>query len=207
LEKRTEDEKRRAEAKEIAEQSRKLEVGTAVRLVNMATQKASLRGKKKFEPRWSETVYRIHQRNRRGGETSNLTYAYQLEQMTGEPLTGTFRREELLVIPEMETEYLPGRSKAGLSKKLSDEKVIPRLEKVNGKWKSVLDGSSWAEKETAKLKSEEVGDMNRTKLMWRLVTYMRQGNSKAQSLRRLKESLKSGPDRSAPLAIVTRDNI
>ena len=207
LEKRTEDEKRRAEAKEIAEQSRKLEVGTAVRLVNMATQKASLRGKKKFEPRWSETVYRIRQRNRRGGETSNLTYAYQLEQMTGEPLTGTFRREELLVIPEMETEYLPGRSKAGLSKKLSDEKAIPRLEKVNGKWKSVLDGSSWAEKETAKLKSEEVGDMNRTKLMWRLVTYMRQGNNKAESLRRLKASLKSGPDRSAPLAIVTRDEV
>ena len=30
----------------------------------MATQKASLRGKKKFEPRWSETVYRIRQRNK-----------------------------------------------------------------------------------------------------------------------------------------------
>jgi hypothetical protein len=77
----------------------------------------------------------------------------------------------------------------------------------HGKWKSVLDGSSWAEKETAKLKSEEVGDMNRTKLMWRLVTYMRQGNNKAESLRRLKASLKSGPDRSAPLAIVTRDEV
>ena len=63
------------------------------------------------------------------------------------------------------------------------------------------------EKETAKLKSEEVGDMNRTKLMWRLVTYMRQGNNKAESLRRLKASLKSGPDRSAPLAIVTRDEV
>ena len=61
--------------------------------------------KKKFEPRWSETVYRIRQRNKRGGDTSNLTYVYKLEQMTGEPLTGTFRREELLVIPEMETEY------------------------------------------------------------------------------------------------------
>ena len=207
LEKRTEDEKRRAEAKEVAEQSRKLEVGTAVRLVNMATQKASLRGKKKFEPRWSETVYRIRQRNRRGDKTSNLTYAYQLEQMTGEPLTGTFRREELLAIPEMETEYLADRSKAGLSKKLSDAKVIPRLEKKDGKWKSVLDGSSWSEKEVAKLTDQEVGDASREKLTWRLVAYLRQGNSKEEALRRLKDSLSATPDTSAPLAIVTRDDV
>ena len=207
LEKRTEDEKRRAEAKEVAEQSRKLEVGTAVRLVNMATEKASLRGKKKFEPRWSETVYRIRQRNRRGGETSNLTYAYKLEQMTGEPLTGTFRREQLLVIPEMETEYLPGRTKTGLSQKLSDDNTIQKLKKVDGKWKSVLNGDSWAEKQVAKLTTEEVGGANREKLMWRLITYLRQGNDKGEALRRLKDSLSTGPDTSAPLAIVTRDTV
>ena len=207
LEKRTEDEKRRAAAKEVAEQSRKLEVGTAVRLVNMATQKASLRGKKKFEPRWSETVYRIRQRNRRGDKTSNLTYAYKLEQLTGEPLTGTFRREELLVIPEMETEYLPGRTKAGLSQKLSDDNTIPKLTKIDGKWKSVLNGDSWAEKEVAKLTDDEVGDISREKLTWRLVAYMRQGNSKGDALRRLKESLATSPDPSAPLAIVTRDDV
>jgi hypothetical protein len=45
LEKRTEDEKKRAEAKQIVESSRKIQVGTAVRLANLATQKASLRGK------------------------------------------------------------------------------------------------------------------------------------------------------------------
>ena len=206
LEKRTEDEKKRAEAKQIVESSRKIQVGTAVRLVNLATQKASLRGKKKFEPRWSETVFRVRQRNKRGGDTSNLSYAYKLEQTTGEPLEGSFKREELLVIPEMETEYLAGRSKAGLSKKLSAENTIPRMQEVNGKWKSILDGSSWAEKQVAKLTDGEVGTMTRAKLMWRLVAYTRQGNSKSEALRRLKNSLRTSPDPSAPLAIVTRDN-
>ena len=151
LEKRTGDEKKRAEAKQIVESSRKIQVGTAVRLANLATQKASLRGKKKFEPRWSEivfpSVFRVRQRNKRGGDTSNLSYAYKLEQTTGEPLEGSFKREELLVTPGMETEYLAGRSKAGLSKKLSAENTIPRMQEVNGKWKSILDGSSWAEKQ------------------------------------------------------------
>eukprot|EP01043_Picozoa_sp_COSAG02_P043204 COSAG02_NODE_3742_length_6300_cov_8.889534_3_plen_633_part_00 len=205
LEKRTEDEKRRAEAKDIAEQSRKLQVGQAVRLVNMATQKASLRGKKKFEPRWSETVYRIRQRNRRGGESSNMTYVYKLEQMTGEELSGTFRREQLLVVPEMETEYLADRNQKGLSEKLSKANTIPRLKKVDGKWKSIVDGSSWAEKQVAKLSDEEVGEMSRTKLMWRLVSYLRQGNSKEQAMKRLKDSIETAPDPSAPLAIVTYD--
>ena len=36
-----------------------------------------------------------------------MTYVYRLEQKT-------FRREELMVIPEMETEYVAGRSKAPL---------------------------------------------------------------------------------------------
>ena len=92
-------------------------------------------------------MFRVRQRNKRGGDTSNLSYAYKLEQTTGEPLEGSFMREELLVIPEMETEYLAGRSKAGLSKKLSAENTIPRMQEVNGKWKSILDGSSWAEKQ------------------------------------------------------------
>jgi hypothetical protein len=133
--------------------------------------------------------------------------AYKLEQMTGEPLTGTFRREELLVIPEMETEYLPGRTQTGLSQKLSSDNTIPKLEKVDGKWKSVLNGDSWAEKEVAKLTDEDVGNVNREKLLWRLVTYLRQGNTKPQALRRLRESLDTGPDTSAPLAIVTGDEV
>ena len=108
--------------------------------------------------------------------------------MTGEPLNGTFRREELLVIPEMESEYLPGRTKAGLSQKLSDDNTIPKLKKVDGKWKPVLNGDSWAEKEVAKLTDEEVGDTSREKLTWRLVTYLRQGNDKGEALRRLKNS-------------------
>ena len=127
--------------------------------------------------------------------------------MTGEPLTGTFRREQLLVIPEMETEYLPGRTKTGLSQKLSDDNTIPKLKKVDGKWKSVLNGDSWAEKQVAKLTTEEVGGANREKLMWRLITYLRQGNDKGEALRRLKDSLSTGPDTSAPLAIVTRDTV
>ena len=110
------------------------------------------------------------------------------------------------MIPEMETEYLAGRSKAGLSKKLSAENTIPRMQEVNGKWKSILDGSSWAEKQAAKLTDDELGTMSRAKLMWRLVAYTRQGNSKSEALRRLKNSLRTSPDPSAPLAIVTRDN-
>ena len=100
-----------------------------------------------------------------------------------------------------------GRTKAGLSQKLSDDNTIPKLQKVDGKWKSVLNGDSWAEKQVAKLTTEEVGGANREKLMWRLVTYLRQGNDKGEALRRLKESLRVGPDISAPLAIVTRDEI
>jgi hypothetical protein len=75
------------------------------------------------------------------------------------------------------------------------------------KWKSVLDGSSWSEKEVAKLTDQEVGDASREKLTWRLVAYLRQGNSKEEALRRLKDSLSATPDTSAPLAIVTRDDV
>ena len=107
----------------------------------------------------------------------------------------------------METEYLADRSKAGLSKKLSDENTIPKLKKVDGKWKSVLDGSSWAEQQVASLSDGEIGETNREKLTWRLVAYLRQGNTKAEALRRLKGSLSKSTDTSAPLAIVTRDEI
>ena len=90
---------------------------------------------------------------------------------------------------------------------MSDDNAIPKLKKVDGKWKSVLNGDSWAEKEVAKLTDDEVGDISREKLTWRLVAYMRQGNSKGDALRRLKESLATSPDPSAPLAIVTRDDV
>ena len=103
--------------------------------------------------------------------------------------------------------FKPARTKAGLSQKLSDDNTIPKLKKVDGKWKSVLNGDSWAEKQVAKLTTEEVGGANREKLMWRLITYLRQGNDKGEALRRLKDSLSTGPDTSAPLAIVTRDTV
>ena len=50
-------------------------------------------------------------------------------------------------------------------------------------------GDSWAEKTVAALSDKETGGEQRDILMWRLVAYLRQGNSKEQALRRLKASV------------------
>eukprot|EP01043_Picozoa_sp_COSAG02_P004428 COSAG02_NODE_115_length_35467_cov_292.837056_9_plen_647_part_00 len=184
LDKKTEDEKRKAEAKLIAEQSKQLKIGTPVRLVAMNIQKAELRGKLKFHPRWSETIFRIKSVNRRGGKSSNLSYTYKLEQTTGEEMPGTYHREQLQAVPEMETEYLPNSTQKGLAAKLEKEKIIPPF-----RTRGDRNGSSWAEKTVADLSDKETGGEQRDILMWRLVAYLRQGNSKEQALRRLKDSV------------------
>ena len=196
LEKKTEDEKRKAEAKLIAAQSELLKVGQPVRLVAMNIQKAELRGKLKFHPRWSESIFKIKSVNRRGGKTSNLSYTYKLEQTTGEELPGTYHREQLQAVPEMESEYLPNSTQKGLAKKLEQQKIIPPFR--------VHNGDSWAEKEVAKLGDAATGGTNRETLLYRLIAYLRQGNSKEAAMRRLKDSVLKAPPTVDKVAVLQK---
>jgi hypothetical protein len=201
----TEDQKKKAEARADLEQQKKLVEGVRVRLVNLSREKAELLGQRKLEARWSEQVYEIDAIIKRGADTDAMAYEYRIRQTNGAPVKGAYKREQLLVIPTMETEYLADRTQKGSTAKLKG--VIPAVESYTDadgkqKWRSAADGSSWAEKEIAKLK--ETGGLSKEKLLWRLVAYLRQGNNKPDALRRLKSSLAPADPAKDKVAILSK---
>ena len=201
----TEDQKRKVEARADLEQQKKLVEGTRVRLVNLSREKAELLGQRKLEARWSEQVYEIDKRIKRGADTDVMAYEYRIRQTNGVSVKGTYKREQLLVIPTLETEYLADRTQKGSTAKLKG--VIPRVESYTDadgkqKWRSAADGSSWAEKEVAKI--QDIGGLSKEKVLWRLVAYLRQGNSKEVALRRLKDSLVAPDPKKEKVAILNK---
>ena len=114
-------------------------------------------------------------------------------------MPGTYHREQLQAVPEMETEYLPNSTQKGLAAKLEKEKIIPPFRTRGGP-----QGNSWAEKTVAGLSDKETGGEQRDILMWRLVAYLRQGNSKQQALRRLKDSVAEKVANPAKLAVLQK---
>ena len=200
----TQDQQRKVEARRALEKQKKMTVGTRVRLVNLAREKAELLGRRKMETRWSEQVFEVDRIIKRGADTDAMAYEYQIRKTNGQAVKGTYKREQLQVIPALETEYVRDTSQKGLSKKLSEDGTIPRLVQSDGTWKSVLDGSSWAEKQVATLTDDEVGTMSRAKVMWRLVAYLRQGNTRDIAFKRLKDSLAAPDPSKVKVAILSK---
>ena len=202
---------RAEEAQAERKRMERLTVGSRTRLVNKATQKAELRGRRKMEPRWSEEIYTVRQVNRRDGAAGNATYTYKLARSTGAPMEGTYTRQELLLVPALETEYLEGPSLPG---------SLARLEKKDAQGlatipkKGVRDGDTWAEQRVAELVEEgRTGGLTASKLLWRLVAYLQQSRAKTiagvrkEALGRLEKSVepfdKTRPANPGTLAILS----
>ena len=96
----------------------------------------------------------------------------------------------------MESEYLPNSTQKGLAKKLEQQKIIPPFR--------VHNGDSWAEKEVAKLGDAATGGTNRETLLYRLIAYLRQGNSKEAAMRRLKDSVLKAPPTVDKVAVLQK---
>ena len=181
------------EARAARKRMERLTVNSRIRLVNKATQKAELRGRRKMEPRWSEELYTVRQANRRDGAAGNAAYTYKLSKSTGAPMDGTYQREELLLVPSLETEYLEGPPLPGSLARLERPdtgglRTIPQ--------RGVRDGDTWAEQRVAELvDAGQTGELTRSKLLWRLVSYLQQSRARTiagvrgEALGRLRESV------------------
>ena len=164
-----------------------------------------------MEIRWSEEIYTVRQVNRRDGAAGNATYAYKLARSTGAPMEGVYTRQELLLVPALETEYLEGPplpgSLARLEKK--DARGVPTIPK-----KGVRDGDSWAEKRVAEFVADgRDGGLPPSKLLWRLVSYLQQSRARTisavrkEALARLENSVepfdKTRPANPGALAVLS----
>ncbi len=189
----------------------RLTVGSRVRLVNKATQKAELRGRRKMEPRWSEEIYTVRQVNRRDGAAGNAAYSYKLAKSTGVAMEGVYTRQELLLVPALETEYLEGPSLPG---------SLARLEKKDAQGlatipkRGVRDGDTWAEQRVAELVADgRDGGLTAERLLWRLVSYLQQSRAETiagvrkEALGRLEKSVepfdKARPANPGTLAVLS----
>jgi hypothetical protein len=206
----TRDEARRIKQRAALAEQKRLTPGTVVRLVNQSRQKSELVGKRKLEPRWSEELFRVSEVLKRGADTDSLSYDYRIERMNGAEKPGVWKREQLLVVPPLETKH-HGRAVKGLWKQLSDAGTVPGVQRPTeegGKWIPIRDGSSWAEKRISAIPKDRRGGLGYETLLGRLVQYLRSGQSKVQALKRLYDSLDTGApvNDSRTLAILTRDS-
>ena len=206
----TQDEARRIKQRAALEEQKRLTPWTVVRVVNTARQKAELVGRKKMESRWSEELFRVSDVIKRGADTDSLSYDYKLVRMNGAEKPGVWKREQLLIVPQLETEH-HGRAKKGLWAKLEQQGTVPRAippKEEGGKLTPVRDGSSWAEQRISAIPKDKRGGQGYETLLGRLVQYLRSGQSKVQALKRLYQSLDTGApvNDSRQLAILTRDS-
>jgi hypothetical protein len=204
------DTERTAKAEREIEHQKELTAGTRVRLVNLATEKSSLRGAKKMQARFSEevfTVASVSKQARRGG--GNVSYLYGLKRANGQEKDGRYHREQLQIVPEMKDTWNPGPSKGrAFVQTLRRTNVIPGFDERLNRYKRT--GETWAEREVDKLGEawKRVG-MTREKTLRRLTAYMTQGMNKRDALARLRESLEPahmGPANPGALAIMGIDD-
>ena len=201
---------RTAKAQKELERQQELTVGTRVRLVNTATQKAELRGARKMQARFSQevfTVASVSKQSRKG--SGNVSYLYGLKRANGQEKAGRYHREQLQIVPEMRTEWNPGPSKGrAFIDKLRADNVISGWDSKHNRFERT--GKTWSEQEVDLLGErawKRVG-MTREKTLRRLEQYMKQGMSKPDALKRLSDSLQSnsGPANPGKLAIMGIDD-
>jgi hypothetical protein len=204
------DTERTAKAERELERQKELTVGTRVRLVNTATQKAELRGARKMQARFSQevfTVSSVSKQSRKG--SGNVSYLYGLKRANGQPKEGRYHREQLQIVPEMQTKWNPGKSKGrAFIDELRRKNVISGWDEKHNRFERT--GNTWSEQQVDRLgeKAWKRVGMTREKTLRRLEMYMRQGMSKPDALTRLKDSLQSkgGPANPGKLAIMGIDD-
>ena len=205
------DKERTAKAEKELERQQELTVGTRIRLVNTATQKAELRGARKMQARFSQevfTVSSVSKQSRKG--SGNVSYLYGLKRANGQEKEGRYHREQLQIVPEMTTEWNPGKSKGReYIDELRRKNVISRWDSKHNRPERT--GETWSEREVDKLDENawKRVDMTREKTLRRLEQYMKQGMSKPDALKRLSDSLQSDsgkPANPGKLAIMGIDD-
>ena len=207
----TRDEARQIKQRAALAEQKRLTPGTVVRLVNQAREKAELVGKRKLEPRWSEELFRVSEVIKRGADTDSLSYDYRIVRMNGAEKPGLWKREQLLVVPALETVH-HGRVIKGRWAELERAGTVPRAippAEEGGKWTPVRDGSSWAEKRITAIPQNKRHGESYEALLGRLVQYLRSGQPKPAALKRLYESLDmvgQPANQMGKLAILTRDS-
>lgn len=185
-----------------------LTVATMVRRKDLAKSKAELKGKLKMVPNWSEEVFRVVKVTKQKSKgLGNASFLYQIARTNADAVKGSYRREELQIVPSMESEWNPGPAKGrALADRLRAEGTITKWDEPHNR--SVRDGSTWAEREVEKLPAASYAKLRREQVLRRLEQYMKQGMNKGDALTRLKQSLRatSGPANAGPLAILGKDD-
>ena len=117
---------------------------------------------------------------KRGADTLNIAYEYKLRRTNGQPKKGTYKREQLQLIPKLTTEWY-GRAIKGKWAELAKAGVVPK--------KGVRDGSSDAEQVIDSIPEDQRDGKSYEQLLGRLVQYLRSGMELDDATARLRESL------------------
>jgi hypothetical protein len=137
----------------------------------------------------------------------NASFLYQIARTNGDPVKGSYRREELQIVPTMEDSWNAGPSKGrAFIDRLRAEGTITKWDDKHNR--PVRDGSTWVEREVDKMPEASYKGLRREQVLWRLEQYLKQGLNKTDSLARLRASLESnsGPVNSGKLAILSKDD-
>lgn len=208
------DKEKKEESERELKRQQEIKINTRVRVINRAREKAELKGLLKMQGRFSLEIYtvtKITKGTTKGG--GNLSYLYHLTRASGAPLVGpkgkplTFKREELLIVPEMESKWNSGGSKGREHiDRLRQEKIITKWdEKHNRPYRN---GDTWSEREVDKIGESKwkPAGMTREKTLRRLEQYLKNGMSQDDALQRTLDSLDTEKTNTGALAIMTKDD-
>eukprot|EP01043_Picozoa_sp_COSAG02_P076848 COSAG02_NODE_16533_length_1076_cov_1.328557_1_plen_308_part_00 len=132
-------------------------VGTMVRRLDLAKAKSSL--KDKFAPNWSEEVFRVVKVTKQKSKgLGNASFLYRIGRTNGDAVKGSYRREELEVVPTMQDTWVGAPSKG---REYIDELGL-RTEGTISKWderhnRPVRDGSTWVERDISSRQNSVLG--------------------------------------------------
>eukprot|EP01046_Picozoa_sp_COSAG06_P001959 COSAG06_NODE_66_length_26393_cov_6.455161_2_plen_165_part_00 len=154
------------------------------------------------------TVASVSKQSRKG--SGNVSYLYGLRRANGQEKEGRYHREQLQIVPEMTTEWNPGKSKGrAYIDRLRADNVISKWDSKHNRPERT--GETWSEQEVDKVgeKAWKRVGMTREKTLRRLEQYVKIGMSKDDAIERLRQSLEpphSGPVNAGKLAIMGIDD-
>jgi hypothetical protein len=162
--------------------------------------------KEKMVPNWSEEVFRVTKvTTQKSKGLGNASFLYQIVRTNGDAVKGSYRREELQIIPTMESKWYGVTAGREHADELRRAGVITRYDEQAGE--IVRDGTTWVEKEVARIPRARYGDLRYEQVLRRLEQYTKQGMNKTIALERLTQSLDSQrpANASSRLAIMAKD--
>ncbi len=185
-----------------------LTVGTMVRRKDLAKGKAELKGALKMRANWSTEVFKVVKVTKQKSKgLGNASFLYQIARTNGDPVKGSYRREELQIVPVMTDKWNPGPSRGReFIDRLRSEGIISKWDAKHNR--PVRDGSTWVEQEIDKIPQESYRGLRREQVLRRLEAYLKQGMKKSDAIARLRDSLgpKTGAANDGPLAILSKDD-